>query len=437
MLAGCGSSSGTVPQPALTALPSLSPSPGTITTVTGKAEDGHAASGTVTVAGGGQVTATGSDGTRYQLDVPAYSVAGNVTVTITPLTEVRGGVGDGPRHVVRFTPDGLRFLSPATLTITPASAAGPSAYFSQTGDDTPEPVYVAPVNGAAVMLIRHFSIAGELGVNDSAIDSAFGVIAGDQLETASRDVAKLSQLARAAAILTDNGSAEVTAFTQRLLQYEELINTVILLPAIERMATQATRCSDANMIAEAILTQDRMLQLAGGETSTNAVRAMQAAHANCERQEIAFCKQTGNTQRLISLWISQARQKLLLGIEPDLGDPVTKADELCHLSYSIDGGGNFVRGKGTVCSLLKPFTVSGRGTTVKFVPTSAIEGTFTYSGVAEGFKVFGHGTYVVTADDTGGRIVATGPDTIVTPAGTKTFDFEERYGLTRLKPGCS
>lgn len=422
----------------MTELPVLTPEAGTIKSVSATPERSAAASGTVTVKAGGTITATGSDGTRYTLEVPGLSVTRDVKVTMTPLTHVTGGVGDGPRHVVRLEPEGLNFVTPATLTITPKNPAKASIYFSQSkSNDVPEPVFVRPKSGPAVLLIRHFSVAGELGVNDSAIDSAFGVVAGDQLEMAQRDLDVLSQRARTAALLSNDDAPEVAAYVQRLLQYQELIQTVILLPAIERMTNGPTRCSDANVIAQSTLDLGRKAELTGGQIRIDLVRAIKAAHANCERQEIVLCKQSGDPSGLVRLWVQQQRQLILLG-EPvtDSADLLERADKICRMSYTAVGGGGEFGGSGTICNLAKPFTISGSGVTVNFTPNSVSGGSYKYSGSMSGFAVNGYGTYTVAANEQGGKITASGPGTVLTPMGSRSANGTEVYTLSRKIPGC-
>jgi len=422
----------------MTALPTLTPKPGAIKPISGRPETRATASALISVAKGGTVTATGGDGTRYTLAVPALAVTQDVTVTITPMTDVSGGIGDGTRHVVRMEPDGLEFLTPATLTVAPKSALKQALYFTQAKPgDVPQPLFVSPKPGHAVMLVNHFSMAGELGVNDSAIDSAFGVLAGDQLEMARRDLAITSQKARNAALLSDVDAPEAQAYVEQSIQYRELIQSVILMPALERMATTPTRCSDAQTIAAAVVEFAKQDELTGGSVSVDMVRAVKAAHSNCEKQEITLCKQTGNLSRLVSLWILQARELQLLG-EAQSGDYdfVERADRICRISYDAAGGADDFHGTGTICSLAKPFTISGSGVTVNFTPTSITGGSYKYSGSMGIVRVYGHGTYKVSADEQGGTITATGPGTVVTPLGSSSATDSETYTLTRRTPGC-
>ena len=56
----------------------------------------HAASARLTGAGGGTITATGADGSRFTLVIPANTLPADTTITLTPVTTVAGGpIGTG------------------------------------------------------------------------------------------------------------------------------------------------------------------------------------------------------------------------------------------------------------------------------------------------------------------------------------------------------
>jgi hypothetical protein len=99
-------------------------------------------------------------------------------------------------------------------------------------------------------------------------------------------------------------------------------------------------------------------------------------------------------------------------------------------SYTAEGGLQDFHGTGTICDLAKPFTISGSGNTVTFTPRSATAGTTSYLGVMQGVRVYGHGTYTVRADQTGGTITAKEKGSVVTPLGVFSATGTEKYTLT-------
>lgn len=97
------------------------PEPNPIT-VSARPDNGRAASANIGAAGG-VVEATGADGTRYKLSVPAEALLYTEAITLTPVA----GIDKMPFatkgvHAVSIAPEGLIFAEPATLTITPPAA---------------------------------------------------------------------------------------------------------------------------------------------------------------------------------------------------------------------------------------------------------------------------------------------------------------------------
>ncbi|MEJ2357484.1 MAG: hypothetical protein P8Y13_05295 [Deinococcales bacterium] len=87
----------------------------------------HAATATIDAAGG-TITATGADGARYTLTVPAGALVVPVDLTVTPLKDV---VVDGSSAAwqvgVRLGPTGTQFLAPVQLQVHAPAAAGSAA----------------------------------------------------------------------------------------------------------------------------------------------------------------------------------------------------------------------------------------------------------------------------------------------------------------------
>jgi hypothetical protein len=106
-------------------------------------------------------------------------------------------------------------------------------------------------------------------------------------------------------------------------------------------------------------------------------------------------------------------------------------------AYSAKGGADDFVGTGEICDIAAPFTIAGSGNTVKFVPSDANGGTYTYAGNMSGFAVYGNGTYTVKyADEVAVSITATGPGSVKTPAGVMSRTGTERYQLTPKEGGC-
>ncbi len=115
-------------------------------------------------AAGGQVVAVAADGTTLTLAVPAGALAGDTSITLTPVASiVNMPFGGGVLVAVHFAPEGLVFAVPSTLTIGLPAAFDPADVVGFTYAGSGADLHLAPVavNGTtAVLGVEHFSGAG-------------------------------------------------------------------------------------------------------------------------------------------------------------------------------------------------------------------------------------------------------------------------------------
>jgi len=103
-------------------------------------------------------------------------------------------------------------------------------------------------------------------------------------------------------------------------------------------------------------------------------------------------------------------------------------------AFRVEGGADEFHGSGVACDLAQQFFIEGSGVTVRFEPSSANDGRYSYSGNMSGFAVYGHGTYTVSYGSEGPvSIRATGPGSVKTPIGTQTANGTEEYSLTPVE----
>jgi hypothetical protein len=82
--------------------------------------DSSRATSAVISTSGGKLHASAADGTTFELSLPAGSLTGEETVTMTPLSSVTGApLSVGHIEGVKLEPDGLILAKPAVLTIVP------------------------------------------------------------------------------------------------------------------------------------------------------------------------------------------------------------------------------------------------------------------------------------------------------------------------------
>lgn len=120
-----------------------------------------------------------------------------------------------------------------------------------------------------------------------------------------------------------------------------------------------------------------------------------------------------------------------------IGKATLAFDTRASQAYSIEGGADEFHGAGVACDLGAEFSVQGSGVTVRFTPSSAQGGSYTYTGNMSGFPVWGNGTYSVTyQDEVAVSLKAQGPGSVKTPKGTFTRNGSETYTLTPQGDGC-
>jgi hypothetical protein len=103
-------------------------------------------------------------------------------------------------------------------------------------------------------------------------------------------------------------------------------------------------------------------------------------------------------------------------------------------SFAADGGGGDFHGSGTICSLTRPFTISGSGLTLDFTPKSETGGTYVLKGRAGGVPWSGSGTYTVRLNGSRntGTLKTTGKNTIQSPMGPFTGQAEASFKLRSI-----
>jgi hypothetical protein len=117
-----------------------------------------------------------------------------------------------------------------------------------------------------------------------------------------------------------------------------------------------------------------------------------------------------------------------------VGRATLQFDTRVASAYRVEGGADEFHGSGIACDLGQQFFIEGNGVTVRFEPSSAEGGRYSYSGTMSGFRVYGNGTYRVNyRDDAAVSIRATGPGSVVTPIGTQTREGSEDYTLTPVE----
>lgn len=396
------------------------------------AEGGTAGSGTVTVGQGGTINAVGADGTTFTLAVPPFAVDADTTITVTPLTTVKGVTAAGAVHAVRLGPDGLAFVELPSLTIVPATpiAVADQLMFVAKGDGSDAgSALIDTKSTAMVILLEHFSVAGAAEVT-SPERAAF-------LERqASAAEARISS--EVGGQLGEERIAQLTGQEGKGVDISKAMDDYERDVVAPRIEAASASCAAAATAIQTVLGLERMRQLLGmGSGQFDLTSVLTLGDAPCEKEAIAACKAAKDPSILIKYWLGAERTRQLLGMESsfDLSTMVERAKSIClpH-SYTAEGGADEFVGTGTICDLAKPFTIAGSGVTVEFTPTSDTAGSYSYTGAADGVTMSGSGTYTATVSDQGGTIAASGTGSVETPLGVFSNDGTESYTLTVIDP---
>jgi hypothetical protein len=203
LLSSC--SSGTPPQSS----PSFSFRPANPVSVTEHLDTAKASSATLD-AGGGTVSATGSDGVTFTLVVPPNALLVSQQITLTPVASIAGlPFQGGLSAAVHLEPDGLTLFKPATLTIAHNKPAPPpyaQIGFEYQGSGTGLHFYPTQQASGLEFTLMHFTSPGVGGVSKQDVNAQLGHAPADNLAQIEQYIAALNETQRQLVIL-DNGQA--------------------------------------------------------------------------------------------------------------------------------------------------------------------------------------------------------------------------------------
>jgi hypothetical protein len=303
-------------------------------------EAAASAEATATFDDGGSLTATASDGTTFELEVPPHAVLDDTEVRMTPLADVQG-VGDRPAHAVRLEPEGQLFYEPVRLTITPSSPIPleQQVMFQAKSDGKDVTAALIDVDSEAiVLLLQHFSVAGA----GYAQSQAAWLInhAQQRLDLLGHEVAKVLQKERRGQLVEGEEDPDVMDKVKDLFDLAER-DVLSYLRQAATLTCEATQAYIHGLLA--LEKQRELIGLSTDATEANTrdetVRAIDASFPLCEKEKIQECRDDMDPAILVSFWIIWDRQRSLRGEETPwaaVGDFVAKARRLCAIDLKID-----------------------------------------------------------------------------------------------------
>ena len=244
---------------------------------------------------GGALEATGSDGIRFTLTIPPDALVISTPIEMTPVASIEGLPFDQLAGAVELEPDGLWFVSPATLVIEPS---GPSqierervfGYRAGGRDLHLEPI--DPTATAVTIPVMHFSALG-LAYGTREQVAALAARTPFDAETAIQNtIARLTAIERSR-ILVGELDDEAGAFREQAPLGMSALWTTVLEPLLQRAISDATYFEAAYVrhlqfqrqlqllgleeeFATEVATGDRLIRLA-------LPKAMEGIYDRCER----------------------------------------------------------------------------------------------------------------------------------------------------------
>jgi hypothetical protein len=287
----------------------------------------HAVS-TLVPRAGGTLTATGADGVKYELTVPAGALTADTTITLTPLTglAVADMASDASAGAL-LGPEGQTFVNPVTLRITPkAGTAWPVAKQIPIGlSGTNDRVSLATMDPKATdvtLSLMHFSSWGLLLATkgmDATLTPVRHRLGGDAEERIQSAVAEQLGRERQQQLLGASEGGDVVAGLAGLrAQYEkEVLNP--------RLAAAGDSCAAGRLALQTLLGYERQNQLLGvasdpGYGTTFGALVMDVlsrAVPVCLEEEYQICHDQHIITRILPVFLGLVRQAELLGMGSD------------------------------------------------------------------------------------------------------------------------
>lgn len=220
---------------------------------------------------GGEVSATGADGTRYTLTIPDGVLPGDLEISMTPISAVSGlPFSGGLGGAVLLEPSGLTFADFVTLQIEPAIPIPLEKQVLFGFEEQGEDLHLAiPVDDPGTIQIRllHFSGAGVA----SGLSAERAAV---MLRQADRAQARLTS--RIAAMIQEQrqGGSEVPESVDLTDYFSAYFDTVVL-PRLKAAASESGTCAQGNEALATYFGWQTQLTLMGVDEDESFRRALQ------------------------------------------------------------------------------------------------------------------------------------------------------------------
>jgi hypothetical protein len=275
---------------------------------------------------GGSLTAEGSDGTRYTLDIPEGALLVDTEITMTPVSSIEdfpfvAGLGGA----VKLEPDGLFFYEDAILTIEPAKDIPIENQVFFGFDAESRGLYLAmPVVDSAAIQIRlqHFSGAGVGNGTSAEVAKALDRIADRNEARIQSEVGQFLSEERVRKLLSDE-----TDNSELLAKFEDAMKSYlnnVVKPRLKAGLSASATCEQARRAVETLLGYERQRQLLGDtnpetDPGLDFAAILEKLGRKCLDQAYQQCQEQHVIHKIIPAWLGYERQRKLLGVTNDQG----------------------------------------------------------------------------------------------------------------------
>jgi hypothetical protein len=263
-------------------------------TVTTTVDQSRAVSARIGPAGGA-LTATGADGSRFVLEVPADALFEEIEVTMTPIESMEGlPLSEGLAAGVQLAPDGLAFYDFVTLTIEPAEAIPVEQQLPIGSSGEMGAVYIPLIDldpDAIRLQLLHFSSAGVSKGYLADLEPVRQRLGGDVEARISSLMMQEMARARQAGEDPDPGT---------LAALDKMYRDKVLNP---RVAAAGESCAAGRLAQDAITFYGRQSDLRGlGYDWHQAMSdVLPKASRVCVREEYELCRDEHIVHRMIPI----------------------------------------------------------------------------------------------------------------------------------------
>ena len=337
--------------------------------------------------GGGSVSLTAADGSKFTLDVPANALEAGTSITMTAVKSIDGApLANNTPTAVQLEPSGLVFKELATLTIVPAKEIPikKQIIFGYEGEGRDYHLAVIDPKSKEIQIkLMQFSGAGVGSGSDSEWATTLQLQADSAYARLAQKLGELLQPARFGEHSNNVGEKALSV----LNQFEDQV-------VLKEIAAAELDCKEAQKALQDLLYLGSVCRLMSAPLPDEFEEKVRRL-----REIVEKCKASAGGG-----------------------------------SYQIVGGLDDWKTNTAVCDIMKPFKLTGAGTGIIMELSGGLSGTYTYGGGP--FNAQGSGTYTISLPNglgkpgtmTGGGAGQVTGDKVYTGTGT------EKYTLTPIAP---